>query len=288
MSDDGRHALTLIAFIGSVFSPYYAGARRNGVADPLEHCALNVALYGGTGKWALTERRRGAVRRTPDVLTLGPSALAWKDGVLTVRIDEVSAPLPSRIRGCVRLYPGSTLHQAVRLDVEGRHRWWPIAPCARVEVALDRPALAWRGAGYLDANAGSVPLEQSFRGWSWSRARLRDGTAVLYDVDRRKGDPLSLALAFDRNGGVAPFTPPPVAALPGTRWRIARAPRAAGAGPVAVVRTLEDTPFYARSLLSSRLLGERVTAMHESLSLERFSAAWVQMLLPFRMPRAWR
>jgi carotenoid 1,2-hydratase len=26
-------------------------------------------------------------------------------------------------------------------------------------------------------------------------------------------------------------------------------------------------------------------AMHESLSLDRFRSAWVQLLLPFRMPR---
>ena len=30
LSDDGRHGLTIIAFIGSVFSPYYACARRRG------------------------------------------------------------------------------------------------------------------------------------------------------------------------------------------------------------------------------------------------------------------
>ena len=35
LSDDGRHGLTLIAFIGSVFSPYYALARRRGAGDPL-------------------------------------------------------------------------------------------------------------------------------------------------------------------------------------------------------------------------------------------------------------
>mgnify|MGYP001372749352 CR=1 FL=1 len=28
MSDDGEHALTVIVFVGSVFSPYYAAARR--------------------------------------------------------------------------------------------------------------------------------------------------------------------------------------------------------------------------------------------------------------------
>jgi carotenoid 1,2-hydratase len=45
MSDDGQHGMTLIAFVGSVFSPYYAWARRKGQADPENHCALNVAIY---------------------------------------------------------------------------------------------------------------------------------------------------------------------------------------------------------------------------------------------------
>ena len=52
-----------------------------------------------------------------------------------------------------------------------------------------------------------------------------------------------------------------------------------------VTRTLEDAPFYARSLVASQLLGKPVIAVHESLSLTRFRAAWVRMLLPFRMPR---
>ena len=50
-------------------------------------------------------------------------------------------------------------------------------------------------------------------------------------------------------------------------------------------RQLEDTPFYARSLLATTLLGEPVTAVHESLSMLRFRQRWVQYLLPFRMPR---
>lgn len=44
-------------------------------------------------------------------------------------------------------------------------------------------------------------------------------------------------------------------------------------------------PFYARSLVSSRLLGEPITAMHESLSLERFATTWIKLLLLFRMLR---
>ena len=52
-----------------------------------------------------------------------------------------------------------------------------------------------------------------------------------------------------------------------------------------VLDTLEDTPFYARSVIAAGLAGQRVTAMHESLSMDRFSTAWVQAMLPFRMPR---
>ena len=77
LSDDGQHGLTIIAFIGSVFSPYYALARRNGPADPLNHCAINVAVYGkGSNRWAMTERPRGAVSRTANLFTVGPSHLS--------------------------------------------------------------------------------------------------------------------------------------------------------------------------------------------------------------------
>jgi carotenoid 1,2-hydratase len=38
-------------------------------------------------------------------------------------------------------------------------------------------------------------------------------------------------------------------------------------------------------VVSAEVHGEAVTAVHESLSLDRFSARWVQGLLPYRMPR---
>jgi carotenoid 1,2-hydratase len=84
---------------------------------------------------------------------------------------------------------------------------------------------------------------------------------------------------------VQPFDAPPAAPLPGTFWRVARGTRSDTQQPAAVIRTLEDTPFYARSIVSARLLGSSVIAMHESLSLQRFRSPWVQALLPFRMPR---
>jgi carotenoid 1,2-hydratase len=104
-------------------------------------------------------------------------------------------------------------------------------------------------------------------------------------VQRRAGDREGFGLKFDPGGAVHAFEPPAAAALPGTGWGIARGTRADDAARARVRRTLEDTPFYARSVLSSRLLGGEVTAVHESLSLDRFRTRWVQALLPFRMPR---
>jgi carotenoid 1,2-hydratase len=52
-----------------------------------------------------------------------------------------------------------------------------------------------------------------------------------------------------------------------------------------IVRTLENAPFYARSHIATRIEGVETEAIHESLDLRRFSANWVRMLLPFRMPR---
>jgi carotenoid 1,2-hydratase len=288
MTEDGRHGLTVIAFIGSVFSPYYARRRMRGPADPLNHCAINIALYGGRGKrWAMTERGGAAVHCAASSLTVGPSAVWWDGSVLTMRVNEVSVPIPSRLRGVVRAYPTAITGFIQRLDAGGHHRWWPIAPLARIEVAFDEPRVQWDGRGYIDANFGDQPLESDFVRWDWSRACLTDQTVVLYDVVRRDGTDLCLALQFDAAGNVARFPSPPAAQLPPTRWRVHRKTRADRGGAVSVIETLEDAPFYARSNIETHLLGERTTAMHESLSLDRFRKRWVQALLPFRMPRAW-
>jgi len=228
------------------------------------------------------------VQRTESALEIGPSVLRWEGDALEVHIDEVTAPVRSRIHGVVRVRPAALPEGAFALDAAGRHRWTPIAPCARVEVALDRPPLHWSGDGYLDSNAGDEPLEDAFTSWTWSRAADHSGTTVLYDVVRRRGERSSLALTFDRGGKVRQLDAPPVASLPPTRWRVLRETRTDVGSQAIVLKTLEDTPFYARSVVEARLLGKSVTTMHESLSLERFRARWVQLLLPFRAPRARR
>ena len=285
LSDDGAHGITLIAFIGSVFSPYYAWARRRGGGDPLRHCALNVALYGrGGARWALTERGAASVSRGADWLAIGPSRILWDGSGLTVRIDEVSAPVPRRIRGTVRLYPAAVEQRVMTLDTAGRHRWRPIAPCSRVEVVLDRPALSWSGSAYLDTNQGDRPLEADFHRWDWSRAPVPNGSAILYDVVRRGSeDRLTLALRYGASGGVVDFEAPESRPLPRSGWRVER--RIGSEVAPHVIETLEDTPFYARSVVGARWLGEPVAAIHESLSLDRFRLPIVKAMLPFRMPR---
>jgi carotenoid 1,2-hydratase len=128
-------------------------------------------------------------------------------------------------------------------------------------------------------------LEDAFSVWNWSRAKIGPETAVLYDVSPREGAELSVAVKFDRFGQGTAFEPPPRRGLPMTGWGIRRETRSDEGDTPKVRRTLENAPFYARSLLSTRLLGEAATAVHETLSLNRFSAGIVKAMLPFRMPR---
>jgi len=279
------HGITLIAFIGSVFSPWYKFARRGGrAANPENHVCMNVALYGGTGKrWAMTERGAGALRRDAATLQIGPSSLHWDGTVLTATICETTMPIPGRIRGRIRIHPQALATHELFLDGAGLHRWSPIAPGARVEVEMQQPALCWQGTAYLDTNSGDTPLEEAFAGWDWSRAKVGSDTAVLYHGLRRNNERFRVALRYDRAGNVQDFVPPPEVELPRTFWRMPRITHSeAGAEAVQV---LEDAPFYSRSILRSHLFGESVTAVHESLSLDRFVSPVVQFMLPFKAPR---
>ncbi|MDZ4691540.1 hydratase [Terricaulis sp.] len=283
LSDDKQHGLTIIAFIGSVFSPYYAWS---GWRDPENYCAMNVALYrAGRDRWTMTERGRGDLSRSHSSIAIGPSSMHWDGDALKLEIDEWTAPLPSRVRGTVTLRPEAINTQSFALDAGERHHWRPIAPRARVDVRFDGGALDWSGDAYFDSNWGEEPLERGFRSWHWSRAHTHNGTQIYYDVTPRSGADRSLALHFDQAGSATEIDPPQHAQLPNTFWRVPRATRGpAGAAP-RLVRTLEDAPFYARSQLIGEINGAPADIMHESLSLDRFRMPIVRAMLPFRMPR---
>jgi carotenoid 1,2-hydratase len=268
-----------------VFSPWYAWARKRGAALAENHCAMNVVLYGAGGKrWAMTERANSALNRTANTLRIGRSAMAWDGNSLTIDVDEVTAPIPTRIRGRIRLHPAAIATETVALDDAGRHGWSPIAPRARVEVALTSPARSWSGDGYFDSNWGARPLERDFADWTWCRAPYDDGAVVTYDVARRDGTPLAVALQYGRDGAATRFQAPPARALPRSFWRLPRTARSET--EARLVDTLEDAPFYGRAVVQTELLGRTVTAMHENLSLDRFDTPWMRLMLPFKAPRA--
>ena len=286
-SDDGRHALTVIAFIGSVFSPYYAWARHGGAAVPAEHhVAVNVALHGPSrSAWSMTERGARSLERARNFLRIGPSALVWRDDALVITLDERNCPWPARIRGEIRLHPRVLPGYRCALDRHAQHWWAPLAPLARIEVDLKDPQQRWSGPGYLDTNGGARPLEEDFAGWHWLRAGLGPDAAVLYDVLRADGTRLELALAFAASGRVEQFAPPPWQSLGRSAWRMERYTRCEERGTARITRKLLDAPFYARSVVATQLLGQAAMGIHESLSLERFSSRWIQAMLAFRMPR---
>ena len=56
-------------------------------------------------------------------------------------------------------------------------------------------------------------------------------------------------------------------------------------GHASVIKTWEDSPFYARSALKMSLFGQEVTAIQESISLDRLVNPVIQNMLPYKMPR---
>jgi len=285
---EGRNGLAIIGFVGSVFSPYYALARRRAGADPVDFCSINVGLYPAGGHhWTMTERARASVQRSATHLAIGPSAMHWNGQYLQIDIDEITVPLPRRIRGSIRVHPLTDFGQYVPLEPAGRHRWRPYFPRADVEVELTAPQWRWRGTAYCDYNDGAGPLEADFAHWQWTRAHLEDhATAVDYDAQPRGGPSRSFRLRVDRTGATLSDWTRERRELGRTAWGLARTVASEAGCEPRLIRGLESGPFYARSLLGiDRAAGATVHAVHETLSLDRFAAPWVRTLLPFRMPR---
>lgn len=290
MSDCGQFGVVVIAFVGSVFSPWYHWAGRR---DPENHVAVNVALYGPRGnRWAMTERGRGALKRSPGRLSVGPSTLTSADGRLEISFDEVSMPwpgaglTPQRLAGVLKLEPQVASGQVYPLGGGTRHFWQPVAPLARIAVELDSPRrFSWQGEGYCDANWGEEPLERGFRRWDWSRGANAAGATLLYDCDDRHGYSHVLGLHFGRDGTIREFDAPPRAGLGRGFWGVERKTRCdAGKMPVHE-RKLEDSPFYTRSLIRTTIGGEEVPMVHETFDGDRYASRIVKAMLPFKMPR---
>ena len=285
LSDDGRFGLTIIGFIGSVFSPYY---KKSGRDIPVDHSCLNIALYGKGARWVMTERGVGDTVQERDSLVIGPSAMRWDKDRLIIDIEErdirLGIPWRRRVKGQIILTPEMLNERSFKLDPQGNHHWRAIAPRAAVEVKMQMPDISWNGSAYLDSNHGSEPIENGFQSWHWSRAHVAKQVAVIYEGKRRDGSHFASALRFDSSGTPVEVELPLVAPMPRTYWGMERQTRA-DRGHASVIKTWEDSPFYARTALSARLWGEPVVAIQESISLDRLINPVVQFMLPYKLPR---
>lgn len=277
-SADGQHHLVMIAFVGSVFSPFYARAVKRGKARAENYCAFNLGLYGPRGRthWVFSEYLRSNVTREAHRFELKNNSLNWDGHELRITIDDCCAPIPRGVKGTIVARPQFLNPDELAIDSAAKHHWWPLAPASDIELQLQKPELSWTGKGYIDSNRGNVPLHHSFASWDWSRRHLNDQTHMTYNTLELGGHSTVLALSASATG-LAAHPPEPELRLPPSGWRLPRSTRASSSR---TVRTLDDTPFYARSLLTD---ADGALSMHESLSLTRFRSPWVLQLLPFRM-----
>lgn len=231
----------------------------------------------------MTERGTRTAERSATRFILGPSDIRLDDRNMTITIRERTTPFFSKMVGEVTLTPITFTQHEVGLDPDNEHHWRPVAPLAHIDVRFDEPRLAWSGHAYHDMNWGSRPLESTFKSWFWSRATSSHGAHIIYDKTLIDGTRSGFALDISELGKVTERTIPAEIELGRTFWRMKR-PARLEHGPNRVT-LFEDSPFYTRSLVETRINDEPVMAFHESLSLARFKTPWMQMMLPFRMPR---
>jgi carotenoid 1,2-hydratase len=282
ISDDGSRAVSVIAFVGSVFSPWY---RWSGRRDPWNHVCLNVVTYGPGGRFTMTDRGRAAVDVSEHRFGIGPSAMSWDGARLVVEVDEIaSPPLVGRMRGTITFTPTGLTEAELSLTPDGAHIWRPYAPIGRIAVDLGARG-RWQGHGYFDHNRGSRALEADFSFWTWGRYPHRGGASLFYDAVRRDGSALGAALHVRPDGRVEPLDAPPPVPFRRSLWAVRRETRADPGHRPRQVLAMLDAPFYCRSVVETRLGGEVVQGVHEALDLDRFRGPWLMPMLAMRVPR---
>ncbi|MEM7519497.1 MAG: carotenoid 1,2-hydratase [Pseudomonadota bacterium] len=288
VSDDGTRAVSVIAFIGSVFSPWYHWSGRG---DPRNNCCINVATYGPGGRFAMTDRGRSALRTSADTFTVGPSSLHWTGSELRLDISEVSSlPLVSRMRGEITLKPSAVTDVELPLTQDGAHVWRPFAPVSDIHVDLEAPGWQFRGHGYFDANFGTRPLESDFSYWTWGRYPTSDGATCFYDAARTDGSALATGIAFKPDGTAKVVPAPPRTPFKRSLWALYRETRADPGTTPRQVKPMLDAPFYNRAVVETQINGETTQGVHEALDLKRYANPLIKPMLAVRVPRRpkWR
>ena len=286
LSADRQLGMTVIFFIGSVFSPRYYRDRQRSVGKPLEHCGVNVALYRpGGDQWVMTHYGAQHVTQAPEQLTIGNNAIEPEGDRVRIQLDDRTAPFPrltsQPLRGHIDLHLPCAPHTPVELGEQ--HVWQPIAPVAHADVHLTDPNLKFSGHAYHDFNAGSRGLEEDFVSWNWSRASDGDSTRIVYDVSHRAAPASRFGMQYNKDGTHEVSAPEDVRALKSGLWGVKRQLRTYADEQVTQVRSLEDSPFYTRSWLRTQRGGRTREVMHESIDLNRYAQNWTRFLIGFRM-----
>ena len=223
VSHDAQHGIVIIAFVGSVFSPYYFRARQRGPTPAEDYSSINVCLYRpGGDRWAMTERGRRSVLRDARTFRVGGSQLSWDGTRLVAEIRERSAPFGRRIRGRLEVIPAALNAEQFQLDTAGRHHWRPVAPVADISVEFSNPRFDWDGHGYVDTNHGERMLELDFATWDWSRSAESAGTSIYYVARSPDGEERRLGMRFRPDGSRTALDVPDPQDLPRSAWRVGK------------------------------------------------------------------
>lgn len=285
----GGRAISIIGFIGSVFSPWYAWSGRT---NPENHVCINVATYGPGGRFTMTDRGQSALRQSRDELRIGPSSMRWQDGQLIIEVDEIGAlPMVTPVRGCITVTPHAMTGVELPLTPDGSHVWRPFAPSCDIRVDLNGRGWQWDGHGYFDANFGTRALEQDFNTWTWGRFPLADDSAVcFYDAQRKDGSTLGVGVQINADGHAREIDPPPKARLKRSLWALARETRADTGYQPRQVQAMLDAPFYNRAAVRTQINGEETTGVYEALDLRRYGSSLLKPMIAVRVSRRanWR
>jgi carotenoid 1,2-hydratase len=292
-SGDG---LVCILFLGSVFSSKYAARWKRGErARPLEHCAVNLALYRGGRRvgFVMSEYDRAGAAEA-DRLAIGESTLSRDGATVTIALRDRTVPGHARVAGTITVEPLAPAWPEYRIvdDLAG-HAWQVLAPRARVRAELPTQRFALDAEGYFDHNAGAGRIEASVARWSWARFAGPHGLTVVYGLEERSG--AVRAIRFDEAASGAPRVSESDAAPTGAarrlRWGMQLPEQfgARGGWRCQAGATLEEAPFYSR--YRAQLVdpsGARIDGHGEHIDFDRFSRGlnlylvrWMTRPLPF-------
>ncbi|WPB75899.1 carotenoid 1,2-hydratase [Archangium violaceum] len=278
----GEYSAVCIFMMGSLFSPRYSAGVKRG-ALPLEHCAVNFALYhrSTSRRWVLSEYPHAAVQVQRDgrALRIGRSLLEYGlDGTVRMEVDERCAPFGGPVRARLELEPQVTAAEEVQLVPGLPHYWRALAPRAKARLEVSSEGVVAEGIGYHDTNHGEELLGARLPGWHWARVHGPEETVVDYHLP----------------GGVAPLRVtagalgtksergPLLAEARDTRltgWGL-RVPSRLYVGNEAVgePRLLESSPFYAR--VEARRDG--LDVLGEVADFRRFHSPFIRWMAHFR------